>query len=314
MTRTKKQHFVPRFYLSNFTNDEGKLWTHDSLKNTLRQTTPDKTAYEKNFYSPVNEDGSRSDFIEDSLSKIEGVTSKIIPDLLSLKALDQETKSDFAIFLATMFSRSPAQLRQIAAFYGEVADWVGTQSIETENRRKEEEGQLTEQDIKFQEFIRNKENYEMSVDRRVGLMAFKQSENLAAIMVKMNWTFEVSDTQELLTSDNPVFWIDAGPDPVSNTYGFGLKHPQAVIPFPLSSSVILRLDWFGSDDWTKHRLSKRKAKLANQYQAKHKDRHLYFKNRSEGFRKLGMKYSEPIQQLQSGRKSPNISVVRKLTS
>ncbi len=314
MTRTKKQHFVPRFYLSNFTDNEGKLWTHDAQQDSLRQTTPKKTGYETNIYSPVDEHGNRIDFIEDSLSIVEGTASKILSDLLSFKALDLEAKSDFAIFLATMFSRSPAQLRQIAAFFGEVADWVGTQSIETENRQKEEDGQLTEQDIKFQEFIQNKENYEMSVDRRVGLMAFKQSENLAAIMVKMNWTFEISDTQELLTSDNPVFWIDSGPAPVPNTYGFGLKHPQAVIPFPLSPSVILRLDWFGSDDWTKHRLPKRKAKLANQYQSKHKDRYLYFMSRSDGFRKLGMKYSQPVQQLQSGRESSHISVVRKLTS
>lgn len=308
--RTKKQHFSPRFYLRNFTNETGELWTHDSERDTLRQTTPENTGYETNIYSPTDEDGNRIDFIEDSLSKIEGAASAIMPDLLSFKALDLEAKTDFSVFMATMFARSPAQLRQFAAHLGEMADWMGSHMMEQENRKKNEDGRLTAADIKAEEFLKN--NYTMNVDRRVGLIAFEQTETLAAIMVKMNWTFEISNEQELITSDNSVFWVNGGPAAVSRDYGFGLGHPQAVVPFPLSPNIILRLDRLPGNGWTKHRLDKSRAKLANQYQAKHKNRFLYFQNRDEGFRRLGMKYAKPVQQLSSGLETPQISVVRKL--
>ncbi len=314
MARTKKQHFVPRFYLRTFIDKDGQLWTHDSDQDALRQTTPENTGYETNIYSPENENGSRIDFIEDNLAKIESIAASILPDLLACKKLELEAKTNFAVFLATMFARSPAQLRQFAIYMGETADWMGAHSLKHENQKKEELGQLTEVDVKVQELLQNKDNYKMDVDRRVGLLAFQQSKLLAAIMVEMNWTFEISDEQQLITSDNSVFWVSGGPASVSRDYGFGLKHQQAVIPFPLSPNIILRLDWLRGDSWKKYSLNKQRAKLANQYQAKHKNRFLYFQTCDSGFSTLGMKYAKPIQQLKSGLDTPEISVVRKLNN
>ncbi|WP_245511913.1 DUF4238 domain-containing protein [Rhizobium beringeri] len=69
--RTKRQHVVPRFYVRYFTQQDGELWTHDCVTGTARRSTPEKTAYETNIYTPAGEDGARIDLIEDTLAKIE---------------------------------------------------------------------------------------------------------------------------------------------------------------------------------------------------------------------------------------------------
>lgn len=310
--RTKKQHFVPRFYLENFTNSEGEIWIHDCEHDTLRQSRPDKTAFEKNIYTPVDEDGKRIEDIEKSLSEIESDAANILPDLLALKPLAKASKAKFSLFLATMFARSPAQLRQFAAFQGETAHWMGIFEMENRNRKKEEEGRLTDEDIRLQNVLRDKSLYSMNVDRRVGLSAFSQVPSMTKLMENMHWTFEISTDQQLLTSDNCVFWINGGPDPVVGPYGFGLGHRQAVIPFPISPQIILRLDWLPDRNWSQHWLSKARAKLANKYQAKYKERFLYFQKHDEGFRKLGMKYNSTVKNLKSGVETPEVKVVRNL--
>jgi hypothetical protein len=213
-----------------------------------------------------------------------------------------------------MFARSPAQLRQFAVFQGKMANWMGQIGLEHEFRQKVASGKLSDNDSKMREFLSNHGNYEMDVDRRVGLVSFYACERLAQLMEQMTWTFEISEDQELLTSDNSVFWVNGGPKEITGPYGFGLAHPQAVIPFPLSPEVILRIDWTSTPAWTKHRLIKKQARLSNQYQAKHKNRFLYFKKRDDGFRKLGMKYAEPVQQLDPGVVGPEIRVVRNFGS
>jgi Protein of unknown function (DUF4238) len=310
--RAKRQHFVPRFYLKSFTNAQGKIWTHDCQQDVLRQTAPEETALEGNIYTPVNKDGDRIDFIDKELEKIEDVAAPILRDLLGFRKLDSKSKTDFAAFLATMFARSPAQLRQFAKAYAEMSDWAISHAVEVENRQRGHDGTISKQDKLVQEILSDKDNYQMSVDRQVGLMSFTQSASLMALMARMRWSFEISEGQQLITSDNSVNWVSGGPNPVDGPYGFGLAHPQAVIPFPLSPDVILRLDWLKEAEWTKSALEKRRARLANQYQAKHKDKYLYFRDRDDGFRKLGMKYAEPVTKLDVGVVSPNVTVVRKL--
>lgn len=314
MSRTKKQHFIPRFYLSNFMDDVGLLWTHDSQRDTLRQTSPEKTGFETNIYTPVDDDGNRVELVETTLAEIESYAAPILNKLASCKAINAVEKSDFSTFLATMFSRSPAQLRQIAELMGATAHWMGSASIKSQNQENEKERKLTDSGRKLQEFIQNKENFTMSVDRRVGLMSFAHAEDMSNIMVNMRWSFEISTEQQLITSDNCVNWLNAGgPAPTKGLHGFGLEHPQAVIPFPLNPKIILRLDWEDRADWERCKLSKQRAKLANKYQAQYKERYLFFQERDEGFRKLGMKHRSVPQNIKTSIQTPNIEVVRKLS-
>ena len=69
-----------------------------------------------------------------------------------------------------------------------------------------------------------------------------------------------------------------------------------------------------SNEWKRHRLTKDKAKIENKYQAKHKERYLFYSQRDEGIRLLFLKYKEPPSQIDVGVPAPNVSVVRKLVA
>ncbi|WP_432284233.1 DUF4238 domain-containing protein [Aminobacter sp. BA135] len=310
--RTKRQHVVPRFYLRYFTQPDGELWTHDCVTGSARKTTPEKTAFETNIYTPLGEDGSRIDLIEDTLATIESQAAAIYPELLGFRPLGEVTKLDFAVFLATMFTRSPAQLRQFAQLMGQMASWGGELEMEREYRRRQRAGEISTADTAVREILRNKEMYKMNVDRRIGLLAFQQAEALAHLMTRMTWSFEISDNEQLVTSDNPMFWVKGGGPADLQGYGFGLGNRYAVVPFPLSPGVILRLDWRADGAWKKFRLERQRAKLANQYQAKHKERLLFFRDHEQGLVTLAMKYKAPVNLINAGVPSPTIDIVRKL--
>ncbi|MCA1298608.1 DUF4238 domain-containing protein [Stappia indica] len=293
--RTKRQHVVPRFYLRYFAQPDGELWTHDCVAGVARKTTPEKTAFETNIYTPLGEGGSRIDLIEESLAKIESRAAEIYSELLDFKRLGEGAKFDFAVFLATMFTRSPAQIRQFAQFMGEMALWAGRQEVERDYRQREKAGEVSIEDLAVREIIHNNDMYKMNIDRRVGLLAFQEAETLARLMSRMTWSFEICDSQQLVTSDNPVFWVKGGGPADLQDYGFGLSNRNAVVPFPLSPSVILRLDWGADGAWKKFKLERQRAKLANRFQAKHKERFLFFRDREQGMIELGVKYRDGVK-------------------
>lgn len=310
--RTKRQHVVPRFYLRHFAQSDGELWTHDCITGNARKSTPEKTAFETNIYTPIGEDGARVDLIEDTLAKIESQAATIYPDLLAFKPLGPVAKLDFAAFLATMFARSPAQLRQFAQTMGQMALWGGRHEMDREFREKEARGDVSAADEAIQKILHDNDMFTIDVDRRVGLLAFQQAETLMHLMAQMNWSYEIAENQQLVTSDNPVFWVKGGGPVDLPSHGFGLGNPFAVIPFPLSPDVILRLDWRSDGAWKKFKLERQRAKLANKYQAKHKERLLFFRDNDQGLCTLGMKYKAPVNQIDLGVPSPMIDVVRKL--
>ncbi|MGR6432514.1 DUF4238 domain-containing protein [Rhizobium sp. PAMB 3174] len=309
--RTKRQHFVPRFYLSNFCDADGYIWTHDSRRGDARRSTPENTGFETNIYSPEVEGGKRFDEIEDFLAKIEGAAAPLLTRLLKGEKLDYDEKATMARLIASMFVRSPAQIRQIAVNAGEMASWAAAMHAEHDLNSKQKCGGDTKLEEEVLDYLGRKDALKMNVDRRAGLMSFIQLEPISRLIENMTWSFEVSKDEELITSDNPVFWVPSEAIP-SSPYGFGLAHRLAVIPFPLSPSLMLRIDHANPRPWQKHLLDKRRAKLANKMRAQHKDHCLYYRTHHDGLHKLGMKYSAPVQQLVSGYSGPEVKVVRKL--
>ncbi len=309
--RTKRQHFVPRFYLNNFCDSDGYIWTHDSRRGEVRRTTPENTGFETNIYSPEVEDGKRFDEIEEVLAKIESAAAPLMTRLLKQEMLDADEKATMSYFLASMHVRSPAQIRQFATLAGDMVNWVASHHAERELNSKLKRGDDTELEELMLDLLGRKDSLEMHIDRRTGLMGFLHLESFSKLIEQMTWSFEISQDEELITSDNSVFWVASDKIPKS-PYGFGLGHKLAVIPFPLSPELMLRIDHNNPRPWQNHLLDKRNAKLSNRMRAQHKDHCLYYRTHHEGLNRLGMKYAKPVQQLNSGHLGPEVSVMRKL--
>ncbi len=309
--RTKQQHFIPRFYLSNFCDADGEIWTHDSRRGEARRSTAKNTAFETNIYSPMGTGGKRFDGLEEILSEIECSAAPILSRLLNCEKLDADDKMAMSLFLASMYIRSPAQIRQFAALKGDLALWITSHQIEHDLKSKQKHGEDTEVEEQMLASLSKEGSLIMEVDKREGLVAFTQLEKLSHRIHQMTWSFDVSQEVELITSDNPFFWVASEEIPAS-PYGFGLAHRLAVVPFPLSPNLMLRIDHDNPRPWQNHTLDRRRAKLSNRMRAQHKDHFLYYRTHHEGLHRLGMKYAIPVQQLDSGHRGPEVKVVRKL--
>jgi len=102
MPEKKKQHFVPRFYLKNFSlNSSGKALSIFNLSNS--KFIPDGNlkdqAYKNYFYG-------RDLNIENALSELEGIAAKIIRDIIDWNSVANFSREDryylleFVVFLS----------------------------------------------------------------------------------------------------------------------------------------------------------------------------------------------------------------------
>lgn len=69
----------------------------------------------------------------------------------------------------------------------------------------------------------------MNVDRRGGLLAFQQAPPLMRVLNQMTWSYEISERQQLATSDKSVCWVKGGGADDPPGYGFGLGNPYGFL-------------------------------------------------------------------------------------
>ncbi len=76
---TKAQHYIPKFYLKGFTDNQGALWVYEKFK-PLRESKPKKEAHRPDYYSHI-EKGERDETAEDALKIVE---SQVAPTIRKL--------------------------------------------------------------------------------------------------------------------------------------------------------------------------------------------------------------------------------------
>ena len=178
--RAKRQHYVPRFYLQHFADADGLVWTYDILEDRIAGSTPENTAVQTNFYSPVDDYGNHFDELEKLLAAIESSAAPIYPSLIDGEVFAGQAKSDMSLFFSTLYLRSPAIINASAELVGYVAQQLTkaslsdrTQFSATMDKIDRERGETTSAEMRREifEFMNDKSRYRMAVDRKVGLMA-----------------------------------------------------------------------------------------------------------------------------------------------
>src|ERR1700689_167553 len=113
MNEPRLQHYIPRFYLSGFTDpriqksEKTNSICVDEKGREIRKSSPKKEARQRAFYSYV-QDGTGNYEVEVWLGKLEDQIAPMIPILAKEKrAVTESEKESLALFMGIMHVRTP---------------------------------------------------------------------------------------------------------------------------------------------------------------------------------------------------------------
>jgi len=324
MTRPKRQHTTPEFYLEHFTDPDRMLWVFDSKNKRVRADNPANCAVVTNFYSPKREDGEYNDQLEKWLSGVESRAAGIYPKLLSGETLQGQERADFAVFVSSMFTRSPALIRACAEVYGYALQHVTKVTLRDRDRFEAAMDAMEadlgksrspeERDRAF-DFMRDTSRYEVAVDRQIGLPAMAATDSLTPMFMDMAWTLFYSEEQHIITSDNPVVRV-ADPRADHPIFGGGFLNRSTKVTLPLNPSIVLELSWRQHGAEKMYEVNRERARIFNRQRAHFAEQYLFASKRDYGILALAQKYRKPgLQFSVSGQeKLAKVRVARKLRS
>lgn len=206
---TKKQHYVPQFYLRSFTPDDNKLWVYDRVKEQYYFQTPKEVCYENYLYETPWEDENPKlgkfvleNQIENYFADKEGEYSLLLKRIIDIcrnpqnkNALicNHEEKEMLASFVANIFVRNPWSLKQIES------------DLPLEELKKNEEIQAIEQVIQIMG-LGDIDSLVKAADKKVWLTEEFNGSRLAPYILEMNYIFLVSDEAQFITSSFPAIY------------------------------------------------------------------------------------------------------------
>lgn len=322
-TITKKQHFVPRFYLERFADKDGFVWTYDATSDRVFPGKPEDVGFEKYFYSPKQKDGSRPTVIEDFFASIEGQAAPLFPLFETGQDPAREEREILSIFLAAQYLRSPMMLGVASETLGQVIGHISqAYAAEKElhdlsiDHLDQTRGEITppEEREKMRAFISDPKNYNIAVLQSAGLPVLGGIPTVAKIFSDMNWFVCESPDQHLITCDSPVV-LNRDPSKWHPVFGDGgLLGKTNFVTYPISPKLALELCWKGKPLGSIPRVEKQRGRLYNRQRAYGANRFLYYSSKDVGIAKLGAKVmgKERRNRLVQGPGQPEVKVQRKL--
>ncbi|WP_046479711.1 DUF4238 domain-containing protein [Candidatus Filomicrobium marinum] len=233
---TRRCHWVAQSYLKAFAADDKghRIWRFSKNEGEPELKRIDKVAVKFHLYAPMGACGKRDDALEKKLADLEGFfgdpTWKAVcsdfPDF-SWEPL----RKMVALLAAVTWLRTPRQFEFWRAMHQQFVDFF------TQHNTLPDFGHISGRRIELDHSSwpafrdATEEDMKKAWNDRVG-----QAAGTAEMFLKMRWSILVSETPVFITSDNPVL--------VGDTLGHygGLKHPDAMVTFPLSPTRVLMMD------------------------------------------------------------------------
>ncbi len=283
------------------------VWTYDTADDNIWPASPENTAVQANIYSPKDDSGEYLDEIEDWLAAVETTAAPLYARVIDGNVLADQERADFSVFLASLYARSPANIRASAEFKGYAMQLAfGAFLSDRErydrliDRFDEAKGMTTSKEKRDQafEFARDKDAYTLEVNQHAGLSNIQVTDRLAPILFQMKWDLIIVDDQHLITSDNPMVRVTPPEDyhPVYGDGGFFGKRTWVTIP--LSPDRLLQLTWSDEPKGQMLRGDKEYGRLFNRQRAYFSEKYLFASKKDSGIRALGQKHKDNRQRIE----------------
>jgi len=244
------QHYVPRFYLEAFADPTRptNIWVYAKGAAAPQSWGIRGTAAETDYYSVVNADGTRDDFFENTLSRVEGLAAPILhrwqanPDAI----VTAEEIERLSLFMALLYARVPRTRADAEA----TIDRLTKRAVKDVFRSRTEVARFLAENPDLT--VGGEEAYEISQNPGQGirLQVTKQSltDGLTRValeilthLLAMNVGLVIApESMDFVTSDSPLSVCAALPDGRVEV-GAGIGLPTAEVVLPLSPRRALHL-------------------------------------------------------------------------
>jgi hypothetical protein len=257
----KRQHFLPRFYLENFSAN-GLVAVYDREQDTVRLQQPVNTGVIGHFYTMEDAEGRKRFELEQFLSEYEGKAKPVIDKLTAREAINADERSDLAIFIALAATRTPDVVDSLKAFnagmvtdimkrmFHDVDDVAARLREEPDYAGKPHDEVLAEAKVMVE--MAQNDGVKVSTDHRWAVgMAIQMALEIAPIFAGRNWlvVHRDNDKKSFITTDAPVFLTTVAPR-ADRFWGVGFGNADALVFFPLKQSCTLAM--FGDKGDLRH--------------------------------------------------------------
>jgi hypothetical protein len=252
MTKKKRHHYLPEFYLEGFIDPRNKpyLWVYEKGDPKIKKVSAKDIAVQKHYYSFITQEGQRdSETFENFLAFIENNAAPVFSKIRRQEILSEEERSRVAIFLSSLLTRVPNFRESIEVSAAEVIKRINVKLASNKETfksmirtfEKETGNKLNSSLEDLRDFILSGK-YKIKVEPQFSLLMMTMINDFGPILHKMNWTILISDGHRFVTSDNPLFYDDPTHDPRS-PYGVGLLNKHMILTFPIAKELALLATW-----------------------------------------------------------------------
>ena len=234
MTKVKTQHYVPRFYLENFTNSENKICVFDKATDKTFQTTIENIACENYFYDSDQVDlkFNKVQYLEKYYSTIESTFAPFYKDfILSLasnkkRELTFDDRKIFSKYFVSQIDRTKEHRE------------TSRQSYSVIKKELISKGFTKQQLIELGFEVDNPDPKDLHLESI--LLGNEMIDTFSEILESHIWIIVENNTSEpFFTSDNPIAKIANIKNDYISYDGYASEGIEII--FPLNSKYLLVL-------------------------------------------------------------------------
>jgi hypothetical protein len=259
MSKPRRHHYLPQFYLAGFTSNgsrEGRLQVIDLEMGKGWPAKPAGVAHQVDYYRLA--DGEQDPFaVEKGLSKFESEAAVTLKAVIEHRAIPSlEHRVMLMNFIAVTALRVPHQRNIIAHARRRSMKMTMSLMVESKDRwerlkERAKEAGFINKDVPYEtarDFALDESQYTIKLDRgSLIATAFSALDNLIPLLLRRRWWIAIAEegAGDFVCSDNPVarHWtVDSHPPRVP---GFG-EAPTSIV-FPLDRRMVLVGDWTGDE-------------------------------------------------------------------
>lgn len=261
---TKKQHYIPRFYMKNFANNKKQYNVIDIFEKKYYNNIPYMNqCYEKYFYDKDNRWEKELELLENKWSIL---INKIIVENYYPDENEKKTLKEFAVYQKNRTKYHSEEMQELV--WANLKAYIEIK-LNHENKKIDEEKL---EKIK-KAFLKNKKQNIIQDSLKVSKSICKHIDDLELCIIKYN------TKRKLISSDNPIICYN-------NLYfrATGYDYAGIIIFFPVNSELLIVIydsTMYANNDSKKiiNSTNEYEVKYLNYYQILNSNGLIFFKNK-----------------------------------